>query len=287
MKKVIYGVTACLLLAIGACDDDEETPLSIDFQETSSTDSEAGSSVSAVLQLNQTAGEDIEIEYNISGNAMLNGDYRFTPPSSSRILAGNTTLEFVLEPIDDPIIEEEDKVIEINITGVTGLTLPDDEPLLYTFTITDNDELPDNGLQIDLTWNLGIGEDIDEVNLDLFLATDVVVEGDAVTGFTLNDNSSENTVGFESILLDNGAPDDEYYFVIFYNSGSRDVTFDLSLHSLGSDSSSSAGSFTKNDVGGAVFFGPIVKDGFFTSAAARALPGGLLTGKYPFIRETR
>lgn len=284
MKKIMYGVAACLLLALGACDDDEETPLSINFRENSGSDSEAGSSTSAILQLNQAAGEDIEIEYNVSGNAILNGDYRFTPPPSSRILSGNTTLEFVLEPIDDPVIEEEDKIIEINITGVTGLTLPDDEPLLYTFTITDNDELPDNGLQIDLTWNLGIGEDIDEVNLDLLLATDVVVEGDAITGFTLDGNSSENTEGFESILLDNGAPDNEYYLVIFYNSGSREVTFDLSLHSLGSDSSTSTGSFTKDDVGSAVFFGPIVKDGSFTSDAARALSEGFLTGKYPFIR---
>ena len=272
-----------LLVTVG-CDDDEETPLSISFLEDSATDSEAGDSQSAILQLNQVAAEDVQIDYTITGNAILNGDYRFTPPSGSRILSGNTTLEFVLEPIDDPIIEEEDKVIEINITGATGLTLSADEPLVYTFTITDNDELPDDGLQIDLTWDLGIGEDIDEVNLDLLLATDVLVEGDIVTDFTLMQNSSENSEGFESIIIDNNEPDAEYYPVIFYNSGNRDVTFDRTLHSLGSESSTSSGTFFQDEVGGAIFFGPIVKSGPFTATSARVLPRESLTGKYPYKR---
>lgn len=287
MKNIIYGLIACLVLAVSGCEDDDEAPLSIGFLETSATDSEAGGSKSAALQLNRVSDGDIQIDYNITGNAALSGDYRFTAPSADRILAGNTTLEFIFELIDDPIIEDGDKVIELNITAATGLAVSPDEPLVYTFTITDNDALPDNGLQIDLTWDLGAGVDIDNVNLDLLLATDVVAEGNVITGFNLDQNSSENLTGYESILIDNNAADGEYYAVIFYNSGEGDVTFGLSLHSQGSESSTTDGSLTENDVESAIFFGPIVKNGAFTSNAARVFINPEPVGNYPFSGKVK
>jgi hypothetical protein len=99
------------------------------------------------------------------------------------------------------------------------------------------------GLQTDLLWNAG-----SPVNLDLFVVNNVVITNNQITDFDVV-SSSENASGFESVLINNSSPDGEYYLVVYYNSGTRNVNFTLNSNGPGISGVTSDDTFTSSEAG--------------------------------------
>lgn len=233
------------------------------FDVAASTGAEDAGTQSATLKLNKAASSDVTVTFALKGTAALNGDYTLLTPSPLTVKAGSSTAQIDFKIIDDSVIEATDKKITFEITGVRGQTLDtNSDRLTYTYTITDNDKIPTDGMQVDLTWNLGEGVDIDSANLDMYLVYNVVVENNQVTSLDINqDIYSEKTSGFESFVISSAVKDTEYYVAAVYKEGSVAVPFTFGFSTTANGSSQSAGSFTSSDAGSALFYGPIQKSG--------------------------
>jgi hypothetical protein len=249
------------VLFIACQDNDNSQPTGFDV--AASTGAEDAGTQSATLKLNKAATSDVTVTFALKGTAALNGDYTLLTPSPITVKAGSSVAQIDFKIIDDSVIEATDKKITFEITGVTDQTLDtNSDRLAYTYTITDNDKIPTDGMQVDLTWDLGEGVDIDSVNLDMYLVYNVVVENNQVTSLDINqDVYSEKTSGFESFVIGSAVKDTEYYVAAVYKKGSVAVPFTFGFSTTANGSSESTGSFTSTDAGSALFYGPIQKSG--------------------------
>jgi hypothetical protein len=250
-----------IMLFMSCQDNNNSQPTGFDV--AASTGAEDAGTQSATLKLNKAATSDVTVTFALKGNAALNGDYTLLTPSPLTVKAGSSIAQIDFKIIDDSVIEATDKKITFEITGVQGQTLDtNSDRLSYTYTITDNDKIPADGMQVDLTWDLGEGVDIDSANLDMYLVYNVVVDNNQVTSLDVNqDVYSEKLSGFESFVIGSAIKDTEYYVVAVYKTGSVAVPFTFGFSTTGSGTSKSAGSFTSGDAGSALFYGPIQKSG--------------------------
>ncbi len=260
MKKLLQ-VCAVLAFSIGAisCSDDSESSASkLSFETSSSTVDEGSGSVAITLKLNKAASKNVSGTVSLSGTAALNGDYTIDD-LSFEIPKGQTSVELNVDILDEPLIEAEDELI-IKLESASGASI-DSKKSSYTLTIEDDDDSPSEGeLQTDLSWSLGEGEDIDQIDLDLYHVTGVIIEDNVIVDDGESYNGSENEFGFESLRFVPGDPDDEYYVVVVYFEGTKDLDFFLT-YTDDSDSETVEGTFSDSDEGVAVFYGPLVKDG--------------------------
>ncbi len=242
------------VLFISCQDNNNSQPTGFDV--AASTGAEDAGTQSATLKLNKAASSDVTVTFALKGTAALNGDYTLLTPSPLTVKAGSSTAQIDFKIIDDSVIEATDKKITFEITAVQGQTLDtNSDRLTYTYTITDNDKIPTDGMQVDLTWNLGEG-------VDMYLVYNVVVENNQVTSLDINqDVYSEKTSGFESFVIGSAVKDTEYYVAAVYKEGSVAVPFTFGFSTTANGSSQSAGSFTSSDAGSALFYGPIQKSG--------------------------
>ena len=260
MKLVRPWILLLSMLSSGCDDDETQEPLAIAWNETEGIANESAGSQNAILQLNRVSDADASVSFDLEGTAALNGDYSLALVSPVLIPAGETTMDLGLEIIDEDIIEQEDKILRIILTAFEGEALAQSDELTYTFTIEDNDPVPSDGVRFDLSWELGEGENINQVNLDLFLATNVVAEGNEIMDFDIYD-LSERTSGFESILLRNSAVDGDYYAVSFYKEGSEEVDYTIGINGQSYGELIINEKFFPEDEEFAIFFGPIKKAG--------------------------
>jgi len=208
--------------------------------------------VSVTVNLDEAASESIKLNYELSGDAVLNGDYSVDSSSQITIAAGSKTAALKFTIFNDAVVEE-NKAIHIKFSSSSNISLTDAEA---TVTIEDDDTSQSaDGLQTDLVWDGGT-----LVNLDLYSANNVTISNDSVTNFDLV-SGSENTTGFESVLINNSEPDGEYYFIVSYSSGSRAVNYTLNANGPGITDAASDGSFTASNSGYAYFYGPVTKSG--------------------------
>lgn len=249
-------------LVLVSCDDNESTKPA-GFDVAASSGEENAGTQTATLSLGKAATSDVVLTFNVKGTAALGGDYTLLTPSPITIKAGATTASIDFKLIDDAIIESADKKITFSIASITGYALDaSSDRNSYTYTITDNDAIPASGMQVDLSWNLGEGVDIDSANLDLYLVYNVVVSGNEVQSMDVNEDIySENESGFESFVIDPGLKDTEYYVVAVYKRGAVAVPFTLGFSHSATGSNNSDGTFTASEMGTALFYGPIQKSG--------------------------
>jgi len=121
-----------------------------------------------------------------------------------------------------------------------------------------------NGLQTDLTWDAGT-----MVNLDLYVVDNVVVSNNQITDFNIV-RASENPTGWQTIMINNNDSDKVYYLVVYYNTGSRSVNYALTSNGPNITNAVTNDSFAASDVGSAIFYGPITKNGSTFSRAEQA-----------------
>ena len=135
-------------------------------------------SIGLFLASCEKATSDFVINYQVGGSASLDGDYKIlTPTNLSMTLSpftlqvnkGESKAELSIQPIDDAHVESGDETVYIFITGSSSDHLNRSiRNAQYSLKIKDNDVAPTNGLQVDLSWNLGDGVSIMVANFDLY-----------------------------------------------------------------------------------------------------------------------
>ncbi len=260
-----YFLLSCLLLAV-ACEEEETN---IGFELSSGVGQEQDGTREILINLGKKSTSSIIINYVVGGSASLDGDYKILSNTnyslSSMALVvreGESAGVFSFEIIDDTQPEPGNEFIYVEITNISD---PELNALLrhkqFTFEITDNDSPPFDGMQVDLTWSVGEGISINAANFDLYLARQVEVNNNEITGFELVDHlSSINPTGFESMVIDKDIDDERYYLIIQFVEGSKDAEVYLHL-SQGTNYGFASGRVTTGSVGNNLYYGPITKSG--------------------------
>lgn len=261
-----------------ACDDDETQ--NVGFTTASGSGEESDSVYTVTIDLGRTVSVTTTVNFAIGGQALLDGDYSFytkssepggistTPPVESSSLSltinpGSSTATISFKLIDDTLVEPSREFIYFQLTGISDSDIAAEaNNVTYAFEIIDNDVPPTNALQVDLSWNLGDGVSIDQANFDLLLASNITLdEDDNVSSAELVDGvSSIHDTGTETYQLLSSLPDDEYYIIIRYTSGTSDADLSL-IMSHDKVYSRAHGTVSSDYSGKLLYYGPIRKNG--------------------------
>lgn len=260
IAKYIAGMMIILLQACGSDDDDNSGTLTLDATEQTVDENDGTQRIS--ISLGKTVTASTQLYFELSGTASLNGDYKVVTSSPVTIAAGASTATISIQVIDEAIIEATESVIVTLTATGNGIELSSDTTKnIFILTINDNDAAPTNDdVQIDLTWGSGGADDIDDEDLNLYIVNNVEITDDTITDFDMYDGS-ENESGFESLVLPADAPDGDYYIVVAYNQGNSSVDYKVNLNGAGYSNDSATGTFSSDDAGYAVFYGPLSKSG--------------------------
>lgn len=262
MMKMTLQLCAVLVLlaSIASCSDDSENSSVVSFETSAAEVDEDINTVTVNLVLDKAASKDVSGTLSLSGTAALNGDYEIEDLSFT-IAEGETSVEIEIEIIDEALIEADDDKLTIKLDDVSGADIGENDT--YTLTINDNDEYPVEGeLQIDLSWTLGEGVDINEADLDLWFLVNVVFDGDDIESYDFYDKLSENEDGFESLKLTADDPDQDYYIAVLYYEGEADVNYTLTFNSTEWDNATIEDIFPEEYVGYYTYFlDPLTKSG--------------------------
>ena len=260
IAKYIAGIMILLLQACGSDDDDSSGTVTLDATEQTVEENAGTQKVS--ISLGKTVSSSTQLYFELSGTASLNGDYKLLTSSPVTIAAGASTATISIQVLDEAIIESTESVRVTLTAAGNGIELSSDTTQnIFTLTINDNDTAPtNNDVQIDLTWGSGGADDIDDEDLNLYIANNVEINDETITDFDIYDGS-ENESGFESLGLSSAAPDGDYYIVVAYNKGSSSVDYKININGADYSNDSATGSFSSDDAGYAVFYGPLSKSG--------------------------
>ncbi|MGK7391408.1 MAG: hypothetical protein ACNS60_13715 [Candidatus Cyclobacteriaceae bacterium M2_1C_046] len=238
MKNLLYFFLVTLLpLSFISCNDDPVQSI-VTIPTTEGSGAEDAGIVTVNLTLNAPLEGESQIEYSFGGTAALNGDYKVISANPIVLPAGATSASIEIEIIDDEVIEsivirngvvEEvpEKQIIIELVSASGNAVISSavEEKTFTYALTDNDDVPDTGMKIDLLWSVQGTQDIDQVDLNLYALYDVVISNNTITDFKVYSDTGEKTGGFESLVIEDSAPDSEYFVLIEYFDGTGDAEF--------------------------------------------------------------
>jgi len=258
-KLLLLGVTVTTVSCfVFSCKKSSEAPPAITISDTSQTVNEGAGTASVTINLSKAQSQNVKLSVQISGTAVLNGDYSVDSATSLTIPAGKTSAAVKFTIFNDGVVEP-DKNIHVKLSSSANVTLTNTDA---TVVIKDNDvSQAANGLQTDLTWNAG-----SMVNLDLFLVDNVIIVNNEISDFYVK-RGSTNTTGFETVPINNNDSDQVYYLAVYYNTGSRAVSYTITSNGPGVSNATATDNFVAADVGSAVFYGPITKVGSTYSRA--------------------
>lgn len=258
-----------LLMGMCSCQDDDEIT---GFTITQSSAAEGAGQQSITINLGQTTSTETKLYFLTGGSAGLDGDftllttssfYSTASSSSITIPAGESTATLNFNIIDDTQVEPRDETILFQITGSSDTDLDGSlKNTVLEFRITDNDTAPVSGMQVDMSWHFEESLSINAANFDLYLGKNVVFdENDAVVSFEEVANViSANARGYENFIIGSDLPDDEYYIIIRYVSGSSDTYVNLNF-SQGTRFGTASGWISIESIGNDIYYGPITKSG--------------------------
>lgn len=201
----------------------------------------------------------IDLGNGVSKVSSLESSVTTTAQVQYTVLPGQKTLTIPVKIIDDQQVEPSYETIQLAILEIseTGIEIVNDYITLF---ISDSDAPPVSGVQVDLSWEPSSGGTINNSNFDLYLAKNVVFgNGSSAATYELVAGiASAHTTGFETMLLDDGLPDEKYYVLIKYLSGSSTNRVKLVI-SQNNDIQTASGLINSSQVGANLFFGPIDK----------------------------
>lgn len=257
----------CAAALMASCSDETEYG---GFEETSGTATESSGQHAITIDLGMTTSASTTISYRVGGSAALDADYRLTSSMnyysdalSVTVPAGESTATIDFEIIDDEQVERFDEVVYFEITAISDASIADNfRETTYVFEIEDDDDAPENALQVDLAWNLGDGVRINASDFDLYLADTIEVDGEGlVTRYHVVDQiQSTRREGFESITIPHALPDRPYYIVIEYVSGENTAELLLQFNATNVQRSA-MGWVSSESLGRALYYGPVTKSG--------------------------
>jgi len=268
MKKVVSNSCWVIILwSVLSCQEneyDKTATIKFEAQEAVFSEDMIDAKINVVLDRERNVNTIVKISWEaLDTTSFYGGDFELTDEIS--IKAFNTTGSFHLSIFNDKQIDPDDK-IHVKLTGLkTGDNAKfseDPKETEFTFTMKNNDVVPTDKLQADLTWHLDNPHDnIGDVNFDLYLQTDVVIKNGVVSDIGTTVNESDQPGGFESAWLKESDPDKEYFVVVYFQQtwAGEIVTFNLNLNGLGYKKS--FGGKLADDELGAIFVGPFSKSG--------------------------
>ena len=119
--------------------DNDNAPV-IDFNETSSSGAESVSSKPLTVDLSAASGQDVTVDYAVTGTATGSGTDYTLANGTLTISAGATSGTITIAGIVDDSIDEANETVIVTLSSPTNATLGSDDA--HTYTITDNDNPP-------------------------------------------------------------------------------------------------------------------------------------------------
>ncbi|GIR73274.1 MAG: hypothetical protein CM15mP76_00010 [Prochlorococcus sp.] len=197
--------------------DDDSAPI-IDFNLTSSSGDEASSSKSIIVDLSSASGQDVTVDYTVTGSATGSGTDFTLANGTLTISAGETSGTIAIDNIVDDSLDEENETIIVTLSSPSNATLGNDN--VHTYTINDNDDAPT--IDFNVTNSSGV-ESVSSAGLTVDLSgassknitVDYVVTGSAIgsgTDYTLANGTLTINAGETSgtITIDNIVDDSLY-----------------------------------------------------------------------------
>jgi hypothetical protein len=268
MKKVVsnsfWVIVLWFVLSCQENEYDKTATVKFEVEEAVYSEDMLDAKINVVLDRERNVNTIVKISWEaLDTTSFYGGDFELADEISIR--AFNTTGFFHLSIFNDQQIDPDDK-IRVKLKGLkagdNAKFSDDPKETEFTFTIKNNDIVPTDKLQADLTWHLeNPHANIGDINFDLYLQTDVVISNGLVSEIGTTVDESDQPGGFESVWVKEGDPDKEYFVVVYFQQtwAGEVVTFNLNLNGLGYKKS--FGGKLADDELGAIFIGPFSKSG--------------------------
>ena len=218
--------------------DNDGAPV-VDFNETSSNGAESVSSKALTVDLSATSGQNVTVDYAVTGTATGSGTDYTLANGTLTINAGSTSGSINISSIIDDSIDEANETVIVTLSNPSNATLGSDDA--HTYTITDNDNAP--VVDFNATSSSG-AESVSSAGLAVDLSTisgqnvtvDYAVTGTATgsgTDFTLangtltiNAGETSGTITIGSIVNDSLDESNETIIVTLSNPGNATLGSD-------------------------------------------------------------
>ena len=119
--------------------DNDSAPV-VDFNATSSSGAESTSSKALTVDLSAASGQDVTVDYAVTGTATGSGTDYTLANGTITINAGATSGTINISSIIDDSIDEANETVIVTLSSPSNATLGSDSA--HTYTITDNDSAP-------------------------------------------------------------------------------------------------------------------------------------------------
>ena len=119
---------------------DNDNPPVIDFNTTSSNGAESVSSKVITVDLSAASGQDVTIDYAVTGTATGSGTDYTLANDTLTISAGATSKDITIAGIIDDLLDEANETVVLTLSNPSNATLGSDS--VHTYTINDNDNTP-------------------------------------------------------------------------------------------------------------------------------------------------
>ncbi len=194
--------------------DDDSAPI-VDFNLTSTSGDEASSSKSIIVDLSSASGQDVTVDYTVTGSAIGSGTDFTLANGTLTISAGQTSGTITIDNIVDDSLDEDNETIIVTLSSPSNATLGNDN--VHTYTINDNDDAPT--IDFNTTTSSGV-ESVSSAGLTVDLSgassknitVDYVVTGSAIGSgtdytfangtLTINAGETSGTITIDNIVDD-------------------------------------------------------------------------------------
>ena len=119
--------------------DNDNAPV-VDFNATSSNGAESVSSKDLTVDLSAASGQNVTVNYAVTGTATGSGTDYTLANGTLTISAGSTSDTITIASIVDDSITEGNETVIVTLSSPSNATLGSDDA--HTYTITDNDSAP-------------------------------------------------------------------------------------------------------------------------------------------------
>ena len=120
---------------------DDDNPPVIDFNATSSSGAESSSSKAITVDLSAASGQDVTVNYAVTGTATGSGTDYTLANGTLTISAGVSNGTITISNIIDDTADEANETVILTLSSPNNATLGSDS--VHTYTITDNDSAPE------------------------------------------------------------------------------------------------------------------------------------------------
>ena len=120
---------------------DNDDPPVIDFNATSSSGAESSSSKAITVDVSAASGQDVTVNYAVTGTATGSGTDYTLANGTLTISAGATSGTITIAGIVDDELAEANETVIITLSGPSNAVLGNDS--VHTYTINDDDGIPE------------------------------------------------------------------------------------------------------------------------------------------------